>query len=137
MSLAEQVVRESEIRLREEQWEARKGVFLQPPQHIPTGKWTDAPLLGNGDVGVAIGGGAEEQTLYIGKNDFWVQPHLGETEEQRRERPLSDNGRRTGARIITVGQVTLLLPGLQGVGIPAGAAYPGCGGARLIPGRYN
>ncbi|UUZ95050.1 hypothetical protein LJK87_11400 [Paenibacillus sp. P25] len=114
MSLAEQVVRESEIRLREEQWEARKGVFLQPPQHIPTGKWTDAPLLGNGDVGVAIGGGAEEQTLYIGKNDFWVQPHLGETEEQRRERSLSDNGRRTGARIITVGQVTLLLPGLQG-----------------------
>ncbi|KIL39011.1 hypothetical protein SD70_22930 [Gordoniibacillus kamchatkensis] len=112
--MAEQLMRDTEICIREQEWEGRKGVFLRPPERIPTAKWTDAPLLGNGDVGVAIGGGAEEQTFYIGKNDFWVQPHLGETEQQRRERLLSDNGRRTGARIITVGQVTLFMPQLQG-----------------------
>lgn len=103
-----------DVRIREQDWEGRVGVFRQPPSRIPTDKWTDAPLLGNGDVGVAIEGEAHEQSFYIGKNDFWVQPHLGETEEQRMERLLQDKGRRTGARIITVGQATLTIPELAG-----------------------
>ncbi|MDQ1913961.1 hypothetical protein RAC89_26520 [Paenibacillus sp. GD4] len=111
------IERELSITIQEERWSGRKGVFTEPPVRIPTDKWTDAPLLGNGDVGVAIGGGPEQQTFYIGKNDFWVQPHVGETGEQRQQRLLNDHGRRTGARIITVGQVTLFMPGL------AGAAY--------------
>ncbi|MEK3780343.1 glycosyl hydrolase family 95 catalytic domain-containing protein [Paenibacillus sp. FSL R5-0810] len=103
---------QDEISIREEQWKDRIGVFRRPPTRIPTDTWTDAPLLGNGDIGVSIGGEAHHQTFYIGKNDFWVQPHLGESEEQRIGRLLRDNGRRTGARIITVGQISLLMPGL-------------------------
>ncbi|MDB5084446.1 MAG: hypothetical protein JWN30_1332 [Bacilli bacterium] len=103
--------------LNEDKWARRTAIFTTPPQRIPTHTFVDAPLLGNGDVGIAIGGDAEHQTFHIGKNDFWVQAHVGETEEQRRERLLNDNGRRTGARIITVGQVALRIPAL------ADAAY--------------
>jgi len=48
-----------------------KGQFTQPPRVIPTGKTPDAPLLGNGDVGVAVAGPADRQQFYIAKNDFW------------------------------------------------------------------
>ncbi len=105
-------INQDEISIREEQWKDRIGLFRRPPSRIPTDTWTDAPLLGNGDVGVSIGGEAHHQTFYIGKNDFWVQPHLGESEAQRIGRLLQDNGRRTGARIMTVGQISLLMPGL-------------------------
>jgi alpha-L-fucosidase 2 len=104
---------QDEIIIREEQWKDRTGVFRRPPARIPTDTWTDAPLLGNGDVGVAIGGEACQQTYYIGKNDFWTQPHLGEGGEQRVDRLLRDKGRRTGARIITVGQLSLRMPELE------------------------
>lgn len=100
--------------IKEAEWKDRVGIFTEPPVQIPTPLFPDAPLLGNGDVGVAIGGGPELQTFFIGKNDFWVQPFLGETEDQRRERLLNDEGRRTGARIITVGQVNLQLPAMIG-----------------------
>lgn len=113
MEKIERILRDAEIHLCEEQWEDRKGIFLKPPERIPTETWTDAPLLGNGDVGIAIGGGPEEQTFYIGKGDFWVQPYLGETAEQRVDRLLNDQGRRTGARMITVGQLSLSIPDLN------------------------
>lgn len=48
-------------------------VMTKPPQHVPSGTVVDGPLLGNGDVGVAIGGPPEDQRFYIGKNDFWSQ----------------------------------------------------------------
>ncbi|MEI6675075.1 MAG: glycoside hydrolase family 95-like protein [Verrucomicrobiota bacterium] len=71
-----------------------KGVFTAPPVLMPTRKVPDGPLLGNGDVGVAIGGVLERQRQYdhgadntastiiptssperhrfwIAKNDFW------------------------------------------------------------------
>ena len=76
----------------------QKAVFTTPPILIPTRKVPDAPLLGNGDLGVAIGGVIERQTFfglgepgggnvniravavtnaperyrfYLSKNDFW------------------------------------------------------------------
>ena len=76
----------------------QKGVFAAPPIVVPTRKVPDGPLLGNGDVGVAIGGVVERQKyfglgasgganvtirsvsvtnsperhrFYISKNDFW------------------------------------------------------------------
>jgi alpha-L-fucosidase 2 len=72
-----------------------KGVFTAPPIVMPTRKVPDGPLLGNGDLGVAIGGVIERQRQYghgaagntastinptssperhrfwIAKNDFW------------------------------------------------------------------
>src|SRR5262245_23757103 len=46
-------------------------VMTKPPQHVPSGTVVDGPILGNGDLGVAIGGAPEEQRWYFGKNDFW------------------------------------------------------------------
>lgn len=42
----------------------QKGVFTAPPILMPTRKVPDGPLLGNGDVGVAIGGVIERQKYY-------------------------------------------------------------------------
>ena len=85
----------------ERAWEVvgrQRGVFTRPPEVMPTRKVPDGPLLGNGDVGVAIGGvversryfglgeagGAKVTTrrvgvetspevlkFYLAKNDFW------------------------------------------------------------------
>ena len=47
------------------------GVWTSPPTTLTNGQTVDAPLLGNGDIGVAVGGTIANQTMYIGKNDFW------------------------------------------------------------------
>lgn len=47
------------------------GVWTSPPTALTGGKTVDAPLLGNGDIGVAIGGPIADQTMYVGKNDFF------------------------------------------------------------------
>jgi hypothetical protein len=58
-----------------------QGVFTSPPTVIPTRKVVDGPILGNVDLGVAIGGPPELQRFYISKNDFWktkvVYPNSG------------------------------------------------------------
>jgi hypothetical protein len=50
---------------------AYKAVFTAPPQHVPTTKTPDAPLAGNGDIGITMGGTPDRLCFYIGKNDFW------------------------------------------------------------------
>ncbi|WP_377273233.1 hypothetical protein [Peterkaempfera sp. SMS 1(5)a] len=47
------------------------GVWTSPPTQLTGGGSVDAPLLGNGDIGVAVGGSINNQTLYVGKNDFF------------------------------------------------------------------
>ena len=47
--------------------------FTAPPKRIPTDRSVDAPLLGNGDTLVALGGGPEKLQFYINKNDLWVR----------------------------------------------------------------
>ncbi len=46
-------------------------IMTQPPAHVPSGTVVDGPILGNGDLGIAIGGPPEQQRFYMGKNDFW------------------------------------------------------------------
>lgn len=48
-----------------------KGIFLAPPEHIPTGKTPDGPIAGNGDVGIVLSGTPDFQRIYFSKNDFW------------------------------------------------------------------
>ena len=48
-----------------------QGVWTTPPTVLTNGETTDAPLMGNGDVGVAVGGTIASQTYYLGKNDFF------------------------------------------------------------------
>lgn len=48
-----------------------EGVWTAPPRRVPSGAVSDAPLLGNGDIGVLIGGAPEKQQFFISKCDFW------------------------------------------------------------------
>ncbi len=48
-----------------------QAVFTTPPRKIPSQCSTDAPLLGNGDLLVAVGGPPEQTRFYIGKADLW------------------------------------------------------------------
>ena len=74
-------------------------ILTEPPKRLPTDTMTDAPLLGNGDLGAAIGGDGAEQVFYLGKNDFWTQAHLAQTDKQRQQRLLEKEGRRSGTRL--------------------------------------
>jgi len=46
-------------------------VFHEPPKHVPMRQMGDGPLLGNGDLGVMLGGPPNALRFWIGKNDFW------------------------------------------------------------------
>jgi hypothetical protein len=70
-----------------------QGVWTTPPSHLTSGDTVDGPLLGNGDVGVTVGGSINNQTYYLGKNDFFS---LG----SHAVRPL--------------GRVVLAVPGMSG-----------------------
>jgi alpha-L-fucosidase 2 len=48
-----------------------QGVWTTPPTNLTSGETIDAQLMGNGDVGIAVGGSISNQTFYIGKNDFF------------------------------------------------------------------
>ena len=47
------------------------GVWTSPPTATPNGETPDGPLMGNGNVGIAEAGAINNQTFYVGKNDFW------------------------------------------------------------------
>lgn len=48
-----------------------KNVWQTVPLHIPNEPSTDAPLLGNGDIGMCIGFDRGVLRYYLTKNDFW------------------------------------------------------------------
>jgi alpha-L-fucosidase 2 len=48
------------------------GTFTTPPALVDTDQTTDAPLLGNGDLGVSILNGIDTMTFVLGKNEFWT-----------------------------------------------------------------
>jgi len=45
--------------------------WSRKPGSIATGLMTPGALVGNGSVGVAMGGSPDRQEFYIGRNDFW------------------------------------------------------------------
>lgn len=55
-------------------------VFVAPPHLTPRDRSVDGPLLGNGDMGVVLGGPPAELAFYLCKNDFWrLQQQYGES----------------------------------------------------------
>lgn len=63
------------------------------PGNIVTGHMTNGALIGNGSVGVAIGGSPHKQEFYVGRDDFWSILR---------------------GRIMPVGRLELTLPALRG-----------------------
>jgi hypothetical protein len=47
------------------------GTFSAPPTQTDTQETTDAPLLGNGDLGVVVLGSIDAMTFILAKNEFW------------------------------------------------------------------
>ncbi|HXE07411.1 MAG TPA: LamG-like jellyroll fold domain-containing protein [Acidobacteriaceae bacterium] len=47
------------------------GEWSQMPGNIVSTRMNGGALIGNGSVGVAIGGSADKQEYYVGRNDFW------------------------------------------------------------------
>lgn len=45
--------------------------YEAPAKRLPTPVATDAPLLGNGSMSVAVAGQPEQQVFYLCRNDFW------------------------------------------------------------------
>ena len=72
-----------------------QGVWTSPPTVLANGETTDAPLIGNGDYGAAIAGTIDNQTIYLGKNDFF-------STASNAVQPL--------------GRIVLSVPGLAGAG---------------------
>jgi alpha-L-fucosidase 2 len=46
-------------------------VFHTPPESTPADHAIDGPLMGNGDLGIAMSGSPWEPRFWIAKNDFW------------------------------------------------------------------
>ena len=70
-----------------------EGDFSAPPKQVDTDQTTDAPLLGNGDVGVAILNNIDTMTFVIDKNEFWTL---------------------SGARVLSMARLALSIPSLSG-----------------------
>ena len=71
--------------------------FSSPPQYAPCDSSTDAVLLGNGDMAVAISGAADNLRFWLNKSDFWrLQNHY------------------RGCKPVLMGGVDLLIPSLSG-----------------------
>jgi len=68
------------------------GSWAQMPGNIATARMTGGALIGNGSVGVAIGGTPDQQQYYVGREDFWSV--------QR-------------GKIMPMGQLQLSIPALQ------------------------
>jgi hypothetical protein len=69
------------------------GNYSAPPKLLVTDKVTGAPVTGNGDLAITVGGAASALKFYVGKTDFW--------------------GVLRGA-IMPVGSLTLNVPALKG-----------------------
>ncbi len=50
---------------------AMKSVFTKPPTPLPLYEQLDGPLMGNGDMAVALCGNPEDQQFWLSKNDLW------------------------------------------------------------------
>ncbi|HAX96731.1 MAG TPA: hypothetical protein DCY35_09485 [Prolixibacteraceae bacterium] len=76
-----------------------RNVFSSPPSRIPVDYNVDAPLLGNGDMGVTVSGSPALLKFYLCKNDMWKLKSLSLV-----------------GKLVTFGHLTLEIPELKGAG---------------------
>lgn len=46
-------------------------VWTEPPKDTPSVTWPDGPVMGDGNLGVSVGGAPGSITLYITTNGYW------------------------------------------------------------------
>jgi alpha-L-fucosidase 2 len=76
------------------------GVYDAPPANVVTNSYTAGQMMGNGDIGVTVGGDYRGVVFYVGKNDFWTD-----------DAPLNVASSFKGVRPITVGGVSVSFGG--------------------------
>jgi len=80
------------------------GISTRPPQNVITPKFTSGALMGNGDIGVVVGGPTTtEQRFSFGKSDFW-----GSHWNEKHNAPE--------VSILQLGSLTLTSPGVTAGG---------------------
>eukprot|EP01047_Picozoa_sp_COSAG01_P100048 COSAG01_NODE_29962_length_626_cov_0.838710_1_plen_116_part_10 len=55
------------------------GEFKRQPMRVPSNQTVGAPILGNGEFGVVVGGApaTNNLTFFLGSNQFWSAPTEG------------------------------------------------------------
>lgn len=55
------------------------GEYTQQPMRVPSNQTVGAPILGNGEMGVVVGGTLAHNnlTFFLGSNQFWAAPTSG------------------------------------------------------------
>lgn len=76
------------------------GVWDSPPTGVPSTKVAEGPLLGNGDMGVVLGGSRASLDFFIGLNQFWAIETVTVQEPQEPNYP----------RVVSVGGIRLDVP---------------------------
>ena len=87
-----------------------QAVFTAPPKKIPADCAVDAPLLGNGDLLAALGGGPGKLQFYINKNDLWIL----RTEAFAKTYRYPDNTKVVESRPQPLARLELALPESKG-----------------------
>ncbi len=89
-------------------------VITEKTKRTPSKFTSDGAIMGNGDIGAVIRTETNGFSFLMGKNDFWRLPYAGETKEQRYDRLIKhQNMRRTGARILPAGWMTVSFEGMN------------------------
>src|SRR5262245_33525558 len=51
------------------------GLWTAPPPNVVTNQATTGPIIGNGNIGAVLDGGAANLTLWLSSNQFWGLKH--------------------------------------------------------------
>ena len=95
----------------------RDFLWRRPPVRIPSNSTVDAPLIGNGELGVALGGdlASNNLTLFMGANSFWSAPTGGISQCGFRDADnLYDRLLGAGGGVRQLGGLTLQAPVFAG-----------------------
>ena len=103
------------------------GEYTAQPMRVPSNQTVGAPILGNGEMGVVIGGTPADNnlTFFLGSNQFWAAPTSGISQCGFRDGDNLYFSLGGGGGVRQIGGVTVNAPGFV-----ASAGCSGGGGQR-------
>jgi hypothetical protein len=111
------------------------GEYTQQPMRVPSNQTVGAPILGNGEMGVVIGGTPADNnlTFFLGSNQFWAAPTSGISQCGFRDGDNLYFELGGGGGVRQIGGVTVNAPGfVASAGCSGGG---GQGGAATCTGK--